>query len=113
MRIPYPPHLMGMSRCIVPPPARAGIVQIGVLLPEMAEQETRRYERKLLMVHRHPTLYRILGLIFLCCTLVLMVLSATLSWPSATRAALLLLSVFPMILSLSYFHLGNQEERGY
>ena len=65
------------------------------------------------MVHRHPALYRILGLFFLGSTLVLMVLSATLSWPSATRAALLLLSVFPMILSLSYFHLGNQEERGY
>lgn len=65
------------------------------------------------MVHRHPTLYRILGLIFLFCTLVLMVLGAIPSWPLATRAALLLLSVFPLILSLSYFHLGNQEERGY
>lgn len=53
------------------------------------------------MVHRHPTLYRILGLIFLFCTLVLMVLGAAPAWPSATRAALLLLSVFPLILSLS------------
>ncbi len=69
--------------------------------------------RKLLMVHRHPTLYRILGLVFLCSTLVLMVLSAAAAWPPATRAALFVLSVFPLILSLSYFHLGNQEERGY
>lgn len=69
--------------------------------------------RKLLMVHRHPTLYRILGLVFLCSTLVLMVLSAAAAWPLATRAALFVLSVFPLILSLSYFHLGNQEERGY
>ncbi len=65
------------------------------------------------MVHRHPTLYRILGLVFLCSTLVLMFLSAAPDWPAATRAALFLLSVFPLILSLSYFHLGNQEERGY
>ncbi len=65
------------------------------------------------MVHRHPTLYRILGLVFLCSALVLMFLSASLVWPSATRAALFLLSVFPLMLSLSYFHLGNQEERGY
>jgi hypothetical protein len=105
---------MGILRCIVYLPARAGIRQIGGgLLPEMAEQETCRYERKLSMVHRHPILYRILCLIFLCSTLVLMVLSAAPAWPSATRAALLLLSVFPLILSLSYFHLGNQEERGY
>ena len=153
---------MGTSRCIVHLPACARIVQIGgVLLPEMAEQETRRYERlmgdgglirfqttrsrwdggvstpsphaeqssiriisctaeaarslrrKLLMVHCHPTLCRILGLVFLCCTLVLMVLSAAPAWPSETRAALFLLSLFPLILSLSYFHLGNQEERGY
>jgi hypothetical protein len=65
------------------------------------------------MVHRHPTLYRILGLVFLCSTLVLMFLSATPAWPSATRTALFLFSFFPLILSLSYFHLGNQEERGY
>jgi hypothetical protein len=65
------------------------------------------------MVHCHPTLYRILGLVFLCSTLVLLFLSAAPSWPSATRAALLLLNTFPLILSLSYFHLGNQEERGY
>lgn len=65
------------------------------------------------MVHRHPTLYRILGLVFLVCTLVLMFLSATPFWSSATRGTFLLLSVFPLILSLCYFHLGNQEERGY
>ena len=76
-------------------------------------ETARPLSRKLLMVHRHPTLYRILGLVFLCSTLVLMLLGAAPAWPSATRAALFLLSVFPLILSLSYFHLGNQEERGY
>lgn len=65
------------------------------------------------MVHRHAILYRILGLVFLVCTLLLMFLSVTPSWPSATRGTLLLLSVFLLILSLCYFHLGNQEERGY
>lgn len=65
------------------------------------------------MVHRHPALYRILGLVFLVCTLVLIFLGAIPSWPPATRGALLLLSVFPLILSLSYFHLATQEERGY
>jgi hypothetical protein len=59
------------------------------------------------MVHRHPTLYRILGLVFLCSTLVLMFLSTAPDWPSATRAALFMLSFFPLMLSLSYFHLGN------
>jgi len=73
----------------------------------------RPLRRKLALVHRHPTLYRILGLVFLCSTLVLVFLCAAPAWPSATRAALFLLSVFPLILSLSYFRLGNQEERGY
>src|SRR5690349_4328622 len=90
---------MGTSRCTVPPPARAGIAQtIRVLLPEVAEQETRRYERQACMVHRHPALYRILGLIFLVCTLVLMFLGAAPAWPSATRGTLLLFSVFPLML---------------
>lgn len=65
------------------------------------------------MVHRHPALYRILGLIFLCCTLVLLFLVATSFWTATTRATLLLLSVFSLVLSLSYLHLGKQEERGY
>ncbi len=65
------------------------------------------------LMHRHQTLYQILGLLFLCSTLVLMFLSAALAWPSATRAALFLLSFFLLILSLSYFYLGNQEEKGY
>ena len=65
------------------------------------------------MVHCHPTLYRILGLVFLCSTLVLISLSAAPAWPSATRAVLFILSAFPLMLSLSFFHLGNQEERGY
>ncbi len=42
-----------------------------------------------------------------------MLLSAASAWPSATRAALFLLSFFLLILSLSYFYLGNQEEKGY
>jgi len=65
------------------------------------------------MVHRHPTLYRILALIFLCIMLVLIVMSASPAWPSSTRAALFMLSLFPLMLSLSYFHLSNQEERGF
>lgn len=65
------------------------------------------------MVRRHPILYRTLGIVFFCIMLVLLLLSAVSTWPSATRVALLLLSVFPLILLLSYFHLGNQEERGY
>jgi hypothetical protein len=78
-----------------------------------AAETARPLRRKHAMVHRHPTLYWILGLVFLCSTLVLLFLSAAPAWPSATRAALLLLSAFPLILSLSYFYLGNQEERGY
>ncbi len=66
-----------------------------------------------LIVHRHTTLYRILGLTFICSTLLLMTLSAVPAWPSAIRVALFLLSFFPLILSLSYFHLGNQEGSGY
>lgn len=65
------------------------------------------------MVHRHPTLYRILGLVFLCITLVLMFMSASPAWPSSARVALFMLSFFPLMLSLSYFHLGNQEESGF
>jgi hypothetical protein len=65
------------------------------------------------MVHRHPTLYRILGLVFLCSTMALMFLSASPAWPSPTRAALFTLSVFFLVVSLSYFHLGTQEERGF
>jgi hypothetical protein len=65
------------------------------------------------MVHRHPTLYRILGLVFLCSTLVILLLSTASAWPSAARTALFLFSFFPLVLSLTYFHLGQQEERGY
>jgi len=65
------------------------------------------------MVHRHPTLYRILGLVFLGITMVLMIMSASPSWSSSTCAALFILSFFPLMLSFSYFHLGTQEERGF
>jgi len=65
------------------------------------------------MVHRHPTLYRILGLVFLGITMVLVFMSVASAWPPSTRAALFLLSVFPLLLSFSYFHLGTQEERGF
>jgi predicted membrane channel-forming protein YqfA (hemolysin III family) len=64
-------------------------------------------------VHRHPTLYRMLALIFLCIMLVLISMSASPAWPVSTRATLFMLSLFSLMLSLSYFHLGNQEDRGY
>jgi predicted membrane channel-forming protein YqfA (hemolysin III family) len=65
------------------------------------------------MVYRHPTLYRILALVFLCIMLVLIFMSAYPAWPVSTRATLFMLSLFSLMLSLSYFHLGNQEDRGY
>lgn len=65
------------------------------------------------MVHRHPRLYSILALIFLCMTIGLMLMAASSTWPLSTRAGLLILSFFPLILSLSYFLLRNYEERGY
>jgi hypothetical protein len=138
-RDPCRQRLMGISRCIVPQPVRAGIMPIAsALLTEMAERERvatcaswsmrrrcthfyaalsrldgyvccqgstpstrsrksgcrdisciayalRLLRRKLPMVHRHPTLHRILGLVFLCITVVLMFMSASPAWPSARR----------------------------
>ncbi len=69
--------------------------------------------KKLLMVHRHPTLYTILALGFLCITILLMFLGVDPVWPGSIRAGLFILSLFSLMLSLSYFHLGNQEESGY
>lgn len=65
------------------------------------------------MVHRHPTLYRLLGLVFLGITLILLFLGVALDWPASTRPALFILSLFPLLLALVYFHLGTQEERGF
>lgn len=65
------------------------------------------------MVHRHPTLYRILGLVFLGIMMVLVFMSVASPWPSSIRAALFILSFFSLLLSLSYFHLSTQEERGF
>ena len=68
------------------------------------------------MVHRHSTLYRILGLIFLGVTLVLVFIGVTLNWPSSTRPPLFILSLFPLLLALVYFHLGtrgaSEDSRG-
>lgn len=65
------------------------------------------------MVHRHPTLYRILGLVFLGITLLLICIDVALDWPASTRTAVFILSVFPFLLALVYFQLGTQEERGF
>jgi hypothetical protein len=64
-------------------------------------------------VHRHPTLYRILALVFLCITIMLIFMSVSPVWPGSTRAVFFMLSLFSLMLSLSYFHLGKQEKRGY
>lgn len=65
------------------------------------------------MIHRHPTLYRMLGLVFLVSTMLLLFLGVTLDWPASTRPALFILSCFPLLLALVYFSLGSQEERGF
>jgi hypothetical protein len=65
------------------------------------------------MVHRHPTLYTILGLVFLGITMALVFLSGASAWPWLTRTTLFLLSPFSLLLTLSYFHLSMQEERGF
>lgn len=65
------------------------------------------------MVHRHPMLYRIVGLVFLGIALVLIFMGVTVAWPSSTCTALLILSFFPLLLALVYFHLGAQEEQGF
>lgn len=65
------------------------------------------------MVHRHPTLYRILGLIFLAIAIVLAFLGGVPPWSATARFALVIFSLFSLILTLSYFHLGMQEEQGF
>jgi hypothetical protein len=65
------------------------------------------------MVHPHPTLYRVLGLVFLAITLVLIFIGVALNWPLATRTALFIFSFFPLLLALVYVYLGIQEERGF
>ncbi|GHO60382.1 hypothetical protein [Ktedonobacter robiniae] len=71
------------------------------------------YEEEKKIVHRHPTLYKILGLIFLGITMVLISIDVVLDWPASTRAAVLILSLFPFLLALVYFLLATQEERGF
>lgn len=63
------------------------------------------------MVHRHPILYRLLGLIFLSITLVLVCLGIVAPWFSPARVALFTLSFFSLLLTLSYFELAIQEEQ--
>ena len=69
--------------------------------------------KRFLMVFSHPTLYRILGLIFLGIILILVFMGVASNWPSPTRVALFILSFFPLLLAFSYFYLGTQEERGF
>lgn len=65
------------------------------------------------MVHRHTVLYGTLGLAFLIITAVLLFTSVVPAWPASTSTALFILSLFSLLLSLSYFHLSTQEERGF
>jgi hypothetical protein len=65
------------------------------------------------VIHRHPTLYRMLGPVFLVSTMILIFLGAALDWPASTRPALFILSCFPLLLALVYFSPGSQEERGF
>lgn len=65
------------------------------------------------MIHRHSTLYRMLGLVFLVITVILIFIGVTLDWPASTRPALFILSCFSLLLALVYFSLGAQEERGF
>lgn len=64
------------------------------------------------MIHRHPTLYRMLSLTFFGITLLLISLSLSIPWSPAIRFTLFALSLFSFVLTLSYASLGAQEERG-
>ncbi|GCE07939.1 hypothetical protein [Dictyobacter aurantiacus] len=60
------------------------------------------------MVHRHPTLYRTVGLVFFGITVALISIGVALDWPASTRTALFILSFFPLLLALMYVHLGTE-----
>lgn len=65
------------------------------------------------MVHRHTILYKTLGLIFLIITAVLIFASVVPAWAASTSTALFILSLFTLLLALSYFNLSTQEEQGF
>lgn len=65
------------------------------------------------MVHRHPTLYKMLGLLFLGLTIALAILGTLPAWSSMVSFTLFSFSLLSLILTLAYFHLGAQEERGF
>lgn len=65
------------------------------------------------MVHRHAILYKALGLAFLVITGALIFTGIVPAWDASTSTMLFILSLFSLLLSLTYFHLGTQEERGF
>ncbi len=65
------------------------------------------------MIHRHMILYKVLGLIFLIITAVLAFISLVPTWPASIYVPLFTLSLFSLLLALSYFHLSTQEGRGF
>lgn len=64
------------------------------------------------MIHRHPTLYRMLSLTFFGIALVFLSLSLSPLCSPPIRFMLFALSLCSFILTLSYASLGAQEERG-
>lgn len=65
------------------------------------------------MVHRHPTLYKMLGLLFLGLAIILAVLGTLPAWSTTVSYTLFAFCLLSLILTLAYFHLGTQEERGF
>ncbi len=65
------------------------------------------------MVHHHTTVYKILFLAFLCITVILILMSAAPIWPSTSRVAIFIISLFFLLLALVYLTVSNQESRGY
>jgi hypothetical protein len=64
------------------------------------------------MIHRHPTLYRMLSLTFFGIALVFLSLSLSTLCSPPIRLMLFVLSLCSFILTLSYAWLGTQEEHG-
>lgn len=64
------------------------------------------------MIHRHPTLYRMLSLTFFGLVLLFLSLSLSALCSPPIRLMLFALSLCSFVLTLSYAWLGTQEERG-
>ncbi|WP_376794536.1 hypothetical protein [Thermogemmatispora sp.] len=62
------------------------------------------------MVYRSVALYRTLGLVSLVVTLLVIWLGW--QFEVAIRNALLIVSLFFLVIACMYFHLGNEEARG-